>query len=912
MACHSPSWEMDFFWSGMGRELLVPGAMQLRCRLGRGDGGEGIARMESMLMLLALAVLAVPVLLVVVLVAIGNLKRRVGELEDALARARTRPMDAPARPGAVPLPAAWTDAAGTRAAGVAASAPPAGEVRRATAEPDPFDRFATTVRRWFTEGNVPVKVGVLVLLAGVAALLRYASNQGWLTLPIGLRLAAIAAGALVALAFAWRKRHSHRSFALAVQGGAIGVLLLVVYAAFKLYGFLPAGAAFAISVALVAALGALAVMQGSRTMAVLGILAGFMAPIWLSTGSGNHVVLFSYYALLNAAIFAIAWLRPWRELNLLGFAFTWGIGVAWGVLAYDPSKFASTQPFLLLFFAFYLLLPILYARRRPPGRRDVVDGCLLFGTPLVAFSLQAALLEGERTQLALCAVALAAIYAALAWWQRRGPHAVLAEAYVLLAGGFATLAVPLALSAQATAAVFAVEGAALVWLGLRTGRGLPRWIGTCLQLAAALSFSIGVAGYLQDAPVLANARFTGALLLALAGFASAWWYRGAGRTLAALAFYIWGMAWWLGNAVHEVEAHVEAGLRADVLLVAVVVTALLAAEVHRWRPAPALVLTVLGAFVLAAPLAFMQMDAHGQPFAGWGAAAWLVFAACGARSLASLRTHGGHPSAWVQFAWWLLWALVGSLSAWEFARDTALGGGWRLALPALPWLALLALAQVRWRWLRWPLGAGFDAMRPAFMATCLALLGVGWLRALRDAGDSAPLPWLPLINPLDLVQLAALGLFACWLWSSQAPAFAQRRVALLSSAGFLLVTCITLRAVHHWGGVEWGEGLWSTSLAQTALTVVWSVLGVAGWIGGSRRAQRALWLAGAVLMAVVLAKLVLVDRQHLGDLLGIGSFIAYGLLCTLVGWFAPAPPRAPAGSDETASASDAAVGAAES
>ncbi len=32
-------------------------------------------------------------------------------------------------------------------------------------------------------------------------------------------------------------------------------------------------------------------------------------------------------------------------------------------------------------------------------------------------------------------------------------------------------------------------------------------------------------------------------------------------------------------------------------------------------------------------------------------------------------------------------------------------------------------------------------------------------------------------------------------------------------------------------------------------------------------------------------------RANLGDLLGIGAFIAYGLLCTLVGWLAPAPPR---------------------
>ena len=73
--------------------------------------------------------------------------------------------------------------------------------------------------------------------------------------------------------------------------------------------------------------------------------------------------------------------------------------------------------------------------------------------------------------------------------------------------------------------------------------------------------------------------------------------------------------------------------------------------------------------------------------------------------------------------------------------------------------------------------------------------------------------------------------------------------------------------------------------------MVWSILGVAGWVIGSRRGNRPLWLASAVLMAVVLAKLLLIDRQHLGNLFGIASFMAYGLLCTLVGYLAPAPPR---------------------
>ena len=76
----------------------------------------------------------------------------------------------------------------------------------------------------------------------------------------------------------------------------------------------------------------LAVLQDAKALAFFAVLAGFLSPIWLSTGGGNHVALFSYYAVLNAAIFAIAWWKSWRVLNLLGFVFTFGIGGAWGVL----------------------------------------------------------------------------------------------------------------------------------------------------------------------------------------------------------------------------------------------------------------------------------------------------------------------------------------------------------------------------------------------------------------------------------------------------------------------------------------------------------------------------------------------------------------------------------------------------
>lgn len=877
--------------------------------------------MEALIVLAVLVLLAVPVLLIVALVMISGLRRRVAALEQARGDSAV-PAAAPGvsaaweeRPYApapvpAPAPAAEVPPAAAAPEPLAAAArvapPPLPPASAPEPEPAPFvpppprgpdlgERIVGTIKRWFTEGNVPVKIGMLVLLAGVAALLKYASDQGWLNAPIELRLAAIAAGALAGLVFGWVQRERRRMFALALQGGAIGILLLTIFAAFKRYELLDPGIAFALSILLIAGMGVLAVVQNSRTLAVLGILAGFMAPIWLSTGSGNHVALFSYYAVLNAAIFAIAWWRPWRALNLLGFAFTFGIGTTWGVMQYNADKFASTEPFLLLFFAFYLLIPILYARRQPAEKRDLVDGSLVFGTPLIAFSLQAGMLHDDRLLLALCALGLAALYAGLAWaLMRRERYAALGQSHAVLAVGFATLAVPLALSARATASVFALEGAALVWLGLRQQRWLPQIAGALLQMGAAFGFVVGADYWLHDATAIANPTFMSGLLLALAGFASAFSYRRAGRDAPAIVYYLWGLLWWLGGASHEVSRFVVFDTRPDALLVVVAVTAWIAAEVHRRMPARALVLTTLAMLLCAFPLALWQADVHRQPFAGYGALAWAVFAVLGVRSLWCLRGGQDRAAVAAQFVWWLLWPTVVSLAASWLADRFELAQGWALAAALLPWLVVATVSLQRWRWLTLPLGERFNVARHALQATLFAVLGLAWVGFLFAQGAADPLPWLPVLNPLELAQLAVLALLAVWLWRGQAPlALQARRVPLLAVAGFVALTSITLHAVHHWGGVSWDGRLWSSTLAQTSLTVVWSVLGVISWVWGSRRGQRALWLVGAVLMGVVLAKLVLIDRQHLGNLLGIASFIAYGLLCTVVGYLAPAPPRAP-------------------
>lgn len=753
----------------------------------------------------------------------------------------------------------------------------------------PRNDVFSLITRWFTEGNVPVKVGMLVLFAGVAALLKYAADEGWFTFPIEFRLVGISLAAIAALVFAWRQRDSRRAFALSLQGGAIGILLLTVFAAFRLYHLLPAGAAFALMIVLVAGVCLLAVLQDALALAVLGVLAGFAAPILISTGSGNHVALFSYYAILNVAIFAIAWVRAWRILNLLGFAFTFVIGTYWGVNRYRPELFDSTEPFLLLFFSIYLAIPVLYAFKLGRERPDAVDASLVFANPLIAFSLQAALLDGDRTQLAISALALGVIYMVLSAALIRRLR-VLGESFAVLALGFSTLSVPLALSARTTGCIFALEGAALIWLGLRQQRRLPRWIGLLLQLLAAGAFLIAFHPREVDSIALANGHFVSAILICLAALVSAWLYqRARAATGLGVLLYLWALCWWFGAWLVEIHRYAPDKQQFAAVLALFAISAWLAAEgARRWQRL-ALGLTTAILFWLLVPLSLL-IEFSGRIFADGNLLAWAVFAIAGARSLACLRD--STPAATTHLGWLWVWPLVFALHLGEFGNDQALGTGWLLAMTSLPLLIIFLGNLVRPDWIAWPLAEDFSRYRGIALGSQAIVLGSVLGLSLILPGDSDPLAFVPLLNPLELFQLCAIALLAAWMRDADTPeAIGEHRAALLSFAGFLLITSATLRGVHHLGDIAWNEGLLRANLSQTSLTVVWSVLGVAGWVIGSRRSNRPLWLASAVLMAVVLIKLLLVDRQHLGNLFGIASFIAYGLLCTLIGYLAPAPPR---------------------
>ncbi|MFM9886190.1 MAG: DUF2339 domain-containing protein, partial [Burkholderiales bacterium] len=129
---------------------------------------------------------------------------------------------------------------------------------------------------WLFGGNAVVRIGVVVLFFGVAFLLKYAYDR--IQVSIEVRLIGVAIGAIIMLIVGWRLRERRRDYALVMQGGAIGILFLAVFGAFRLWSLIDAGPAFAILVILAGLAAVLAILQDALILAVIGTAGGFLAP----------------------------------------------------------------------------------------------------------------------------------------------------------------------------------------------------------------------------------------------------------------------------------------------------------------------------------------------------------------------------------------------------------------------------------------------------------------------------------------------------------------------------------------------------------------------------------------------------------------------------------------------------------
>lgn len=918
------------------------------------------------------------------------------------------------------------------------------EPRQAAAPrgPNVFERAFSGARNWLFGGNTVLRVGVVLLFLGLAFLLRYATEG--MVVPIESRYAGVAAAALGLLGLGWWLRHRNNSYALMLQGTGIAVLYLTVFAAMRLHPLLDPSAALGLLVAVAVFSAILAITQDSLALACVAALGGFAAPILTSTGAGNHVALFSYFALLNAGIVTIAWFKAWRLLNLIGFVGTFGIGFAWGLRSYTPELLWSTEPFLILFFLMYLTIGLLFARRKlmevcdapddvsreallrwSARKGDYVDGTMLFGPPLAGFGLQFALVQHLEFAAAFSALALGIIYMSLARLLMGRRALLLAETCLALGVIFTSLAIPLGLDARWTTAAWAVEGAGIFWLGLRQQRPLARAFALLLQLGATLAFVselragqgsllegsalaalmlgvallfsfyqvhkappewtsdwerkglpvlaclglsflyllaplffsthgtvigwalaglatvmiglrlgsrtflftafavqlLGGAGFVlagwvpqgslgSDALApLAHGAFWAPLVLGLAALVGAWRLRfdqkgsafeGLNLQRSSDVLLFWGAAWWALAWGTEILRFAPANLQTTLLLTALVLSVsmwMLVALRLKW---PSLGVLCLALIPIAGCILLAALHTRYHPAADLG---WLAWAAVfvvhffAVRRLAPMLPARDTSIAHVLGCWLLIGVLALELrygllllaehyNAWRWL-------GWAI----LPSLYLVLMAAPR-AW-PWPVSA-YPREYRLYAAAPLAVLMLVWFWLANSLSDGAaePLPYVPLINPLELGLLFAL--FGVYVWARSAVTqLAIRKVhadhalqLLVGVSLFAFFTALVNRTAHHWGGVPFELDLLLASMqVQAGLSIVWTLMALSLMIGGHLRRRREVWLIGAALIAVVVAKLFFVELSNRGGLARIVSFIGVGILLLVVGYFAPLPPK---------------------
>lgn len=483
----------------------------------------------------------------------------------------------------------------------------------------------------------------------------------------------------------------------------------------------------------------------------------------------------------------------------------------------------------------------------------------------------------------------------------------LSGSLALLAGiGVMSGSLLFVMPADRAALVWPWLGLGTLWAGLRLSHPSLSLSWLALQVAAGMATVLyGPAWWDASA---GGSLWVGPLVLVAAALLSGDWLQRRSSPhwvrwpAVQWAVVGWTLAWWSQLLPPEFDRQLRLS------------------HLSAWWPAVMVVWVLFSSMLMVSLARRRRWTAMGQASVVT-LPAWMLLAAVGPVA------HGAAPSAsmgWLAWPLALAWHVVllkvqeeswaakllrplHVLGFWFFlllgARECQLlmqglgepGSAWSvlgfMLVPAAVLVAMTRPALLR----RWPIAQHANAYLVAGAAP-VALYLLLWLWVGNtQAGSAAPLPYVPLLNPLEMGQ--GLVLLSLALWFAALPpdwrARMSRKVihAILAATAFALYTGVVLRTCHHWAGVPWDASeLFHSTLTQAALSVAWSLVAVGAMLLGNRRLDRVVWVAGASLLTVVVAKLFLVELADHGGLYRIVSFIVVGVLLLVVGYFAPLPP----------------------
>ena len=317
-----------------------------------------------------------------------------------------------------------------------------------------------------------VRVGVLVVVLAVGFGLQLSIARGVLGPTGRVSMSMLAGVAFVLLGIRCMTRRLEM-LGQGFVGGGLALFYFAFYAMSVMFGLVDMRVAFGGMILVTVVSVVLATRLNALSIAVFGLIGGYLTPVVLKTPEPNYSVLYLYLLLLSAGMAGVALLRQWPVLTWLGFVFNSLLFylATGGALEWAAGGGTAEQvAYLCGFFVLYSTAIFGYAVRYRVGATPL-EVVALFVNALVAFAFGAFLLghteTAERVRLSVLALGMAGFYVAHVWGLLvcRRVDRVLASGFIALVAIFLGVALPLLFTGHVLTCVFALQALAFLWLG---------------------------------------------------------------------------------------------------------------------------------------------------------------------------------------------------------------------------------------------------------------------------------------------------------------------------------------------------------------------------------------------------------------------------------------------------------------
>jgi uncharacterized membrane protein len=212
----------------------------------------------------------------------------------------------------------------------------------------------------FIGENLINKIGISVLVLGIAFFVKYAIDQEWIN-KIGRVCIGLFCGVIL-IWFANRLKKNYHAFSSVLVGGGLAVFYFTIAFAFHQYHLISQGAAFGIMIVITIFAVLLSILYDRIELGILATVGGFITPFLVSQGDGNWFVLFSYLTILNAGLIVLAYYKRWRIINFIAFFFTQIIYLGWVISKTGLPGFNYQGIFIfgIIFYLIFLVMNVIH------------------------------------------------------------------------------------------------------------------------------------------------------------------------------------------------------------------------------------------------------------------------------------------------------------------------------------------------------------------------------------------------------------------------------------------------------------------------------------------------------------------------------------------------------------------------